>query len=156
MTEQRTVQYQQECITVTDVSGDYFGLPGTQIPVYPQRWLVFFPGYNSLVSLGIVPVIIFCSPGLKYQFTGILGFCRDIILVWYCWGCFRRLFCTPRDPLASLPVDWGFAGIQYWFGIAGNGSGDCSGLSGTPIPIYHSLVIFGWDTILFSISGRKM
>jgi hypothetical protein len=131
MTEQRTVQYQQKCITVTDVSGDYLGLPGTQIPVYRRRWLVFLPGYNTgLVSVGIVLAIIFCSPGLKYQFTGILGVCQDIILVWYCWGCFWPLFCAPWDPSTSLLADWGFAGIQYWFGIAGNGSSDFSGLSG--------------------------
>jgi len=95
MTEQRTVQYQQECITVTDVSGDYFGLPGTQIPVY--QWLVCLPGYNTgLVFLGMVPAISLGSPG----------------------------------PLAVGM----FAGIQYSFGIFGNGSGDFLGLPGTRIP----------------------
>jgi len=45
--------------------------------------------------------------------------------------CFRRLLWAPRDPNTSLPVVGMFAGIQYRFGIFGNGSGDFLGLPGT-------------------------
>jgi hypothetical protein len=102
-------------------SGNYFLLPGAQIPVY---WHIRgLPGYNTaLVLLGLLPAIILCSLGPIYQFTGRLGFCRDTILVWYRWEWLRRFLWALR----------------------------------TPIPIHHLLVIFGRDTILFSISGRKM
>ena len=112
MTEQRTVQYQQECITVTDVSGDYFGLPRTQIPVY--RRLVCLPGYNTgLVFFGNGSGDFLGLPGT----TGGWYVCRDTILVRYFWEWFRRFPWAPRDlhTGVGVPVAGSFfvVEIQY-------------------------------------------